>query len=84
MPRPPDPPGPTRRENPDRLPAGQQSNLSDIYEMKFVKARKGIPFKSFKEHCNPWNAAHPTLRSDLQMLFLGKNSGIGQQRQYVG
>lgn len=70
-PRPPDPPGPTRRENPDRLPAGQQSNLPDIYEMKFVKARKGIPFKSFKEHRNLWNAAyptHPTLCSDLQML----------------
>lgn len=29
----------------------------DIYEMKFARARKGIPLKFFKKHLDPCNAS---------------------------
>ena len=53
--------------------------------MKFVRARKGIPLKSFKEHHNPWNAAGVggmLWYNAIESKFQEKNLDVGQQKQW--
>lgn len=69
-----------------------QSNISDIYGMRFVRVRKGNSLKLFKERLNLWHAAWGTksnlsfLPTDIVEFQVSRKEllSISQQKQWSG